>query len=228
MITKNLGAIPKLIYSPIIISHLIPVNSEKNIFVIEIERKEDCVYYSKKDSVVYIRRNDESHRLDPPEALDLVFKKSSSKVVVGVNKTTHTYSNRIELEWGYMNKGNSPAIDVTSIIKIISNNPKQEILFEGRTKVDLSHLHPLFTQVYEVSVGFKEDIQAPLYPNVGVLWGKLIISPRENANLLIDIENYDRQGVTKHQLKIKTDTIGNLQIETTEPEHSTYFLTNQN
>lgn len=97
---------------------IIPVScKDGNIFLVEVQSNDlDCIYYSKIDNNVYIRRGDEAKSLELPDFLELLAKKNYARIYTEFQQKNDTESYLFDIT--LINEGLEPGLYVASRFEI--------------------------------------------------------------------------------------------------------------
>lgn len=132
LINTYIDSVPLFTSRYVVEIQKIEFNENKNIFLIEIERKDNfCVYYSKYDHVSSIREADNSNKLSLRKFFELVSEKSFPKIYVDFKQNSKFLANEIILNPLFINEGFKPAANVHIIMIICYNDSDLKINVDG-------------------------------------------------------------------------------------------------
>ncbi|ODS38972.1 MAG: hypothetical protein A7315_11655 [Candidatus Altiarchaeales archaeon WOR_SM1_79] len=201
IITSNIASVPHSRNFPKLTIIKVPVNENKNIFLVEIKREDGyCVYYSQISKCAYLRRNDETLILSPAETIELVAKKNFPRVFIDFEKITET-ENEIIFETAFKNEGLEPGRYIVCSIRFFYND-NLNINLEGQNIRDISNINLDSKKAYQIDVGYPPG-SSFIYPQQRSVFGKLRISPKKDFGLIsIGVRINEDKGFTTQNLII--------------------------
>lgn len=212
-IVKNIGTIPD---NPNAFKiNTLPVSNEKKLFIVEVKNNDlDCLYYSKIDNNVYVRRGEEAKSLKMDEFLDLIAKKNHARIFLEINEKQD--DSFFILDLILKNEGMEPGRYVTANFKVFSV-PELNYFFEGKIEKQNEQIvdgtltignEPLisFDENKIAIVSFKATAGYPhssilIYPGLEGKIGSISIE-KTKLKMVIDLDIYENKGKSEQTFKI--------------------------
>jgi len=157
----GIGSVPRAITPPEYEIVEVSVGEDGYVYLIEVHKKDDVVYFSRESGCAYVRVGDSTNRLNLNESLDLVAKKSLAKpYIIFEVEIVHRGDDGIVLALHpeLRNIGAKPALYVTIVIAVASNSAIIEAYSRGG-------ITKLSDYTFQLTTGFP-PFTAPSYPGV--------------------------------------------------------------
>ena len=178
----------------------IPIKESGNVFLIEIEKtNECCVCYSTISQCAYLRRNDETTRLSLFDTLGLITSRNFPRIFIYIGALPET-EKEFKFDVEFRNEGFKPGRYVTTLIKFFYDD-SLDITLEGTHIQDVSHLNPDAKKTYNITAAYPPGTVL-LYPNLSTVAGRLKIHPKKDFELTIVALTYEDEGRTIQEIKL--------------------------
>jgi len=162
-IRDSISAIPPAVIPPYLDFVEIEAGEGKYVYLIEVKREDDVVYFSRESGCAYVRIGDSTKRLNLDEALELVAKKSFARpcIIFEVEKVRETSEDVVlMLHPKIRNVGAKPAFYVVALIDIMQNPAVIETRVHSRNQ-----LKKLSDYLFQLNAAFL-PLSPPSYPGV--------------------------------------------------------------
>ena len=221
-IRDGVGSVPRAIAPPEYDIMEVDVGEDKYVYLIEVHKKDDVVYFSRDSGCAYVRIGDSTNRLNLSESLELVAKKSLAKpyVIFEVIDIKQVSQDEIELTLKPIvrNIGSKPAFYMTAVIEVTGKGILNSWTVDQIIKVE--------DHIFQFTAGFA-PLTIPAYPtnelNIrGVIVLKL--NPLLSSKLEIRVTCYEMEVMSRanYEVELRPSMSGEI-IEPTKKEFRPYI-----
>ncbi|RLF83144.1 hypothetical protein DRN44_01950 [Thermococci archaeon] len=165
----GIGSVPRAITPPEYEIVEVSVGEDEYVYLIEVHKKDDVVYFSRESGCAYIRVGDSTNKLDLVQSLELIAKKSLAKPYIEFEVVDYAHYVRnnvvsLELQPVIKNLGTKPGLYLTIAvefqgIKILKSDVK------GNQRVLQNVISKVSDDAFQITVGFPPQTM-PIYPSI--------------------------------------------------------------
>jgi hypothetical protein len=173
------------------------------VYLIEINRNaSECLFYSNLSNLAYIRKDDISQSLSPPEVMEFLSNIRYPKIFV-IPFNPRIKDNTAKVDLIYANEGKEPGRYISAFITFPAKSENiSDIQLIGERVRNISNINPDVSLIFQNIIGYPPTTIF-IYPEVASVIGTLVLTyTGDNFSINCKIDCYEEKGRTNQEYAI--------------------------